>query len=197
VLLDKIDNYYIVNVDKILEKNVYDPHQYLLAVVCLTKECYYEISFSDEDDSLILREDSRVAHHIYPNLNNYYHFKISDIENAQKVYVYLRTISGDTKIDVLDDAMERKRYYFENTEILEFYGYEFTGLYTLNVSGNINSFYLLSYSILRNNETEENKIHDIGKGLSFISSIKFVIQLLKEVGSFTKKLSLYISYFLV
>jgi hypothetical protein len=38
----------------------------------------------------------------------------------------LRTISGDTKIDVLDDAMERKRYFFENTEILEFYGYEFT-----------------------------------------------------------------------
>ena len=172
VLLDKIDNYYIVTVDKILEKNVYDPHQYLLAVVCLTKECYYEISFSDEDDSLILREDSRVAHHIYPNLTNYYHFKISDIENAQKVYVYLRTISGDTKIDVLDDAMERKRYFFENTEILEFYGYEFTGLYTLNVSGNINSFYLLTYSILRNNETEENKIHDIGKGISFISSIK-------------------------
>ena len=85
-MLDKVDNYYTVNIDINIEQNVYASLQYLFAVVCLTKECYYEISFSDEDDSLILREDSRVAHHIYPNLTNYYHFKISDIENAQKVY---------------------------------------------------------------------------------------------------------------
>ena len=171
-LLTSIYNYYSVNVDKNLETNAYGPVQYLLAVVCHVEECTYEVSFSDEDDSLVLREDRRIAHYIPKNSTNYYHFKISDFDNAQKVFIYLRTISGDTNIDVLDDATERKRYYMENTKILEFYDYEFTGLYTLNITGIIGSFYLLSYSVLRSNETEENKIRNFGIGITFISGIK-------------------------
>jgi len=171
-ILTSIDNYYTTNVDIDLETNAYAPVQYLLAVVCLTEKCTFEVSFSDEEDSLVLREDSRIAHYISPNSTNYYRFKITQFDEAQKVFVYLRTISGNTNIDVIDDATERKRYYIENTKILEFYEYEYTGLYTLNVTGNVGSFYLLSYSILRKNETEENKIFDIGLGISFIDGIK-------------------------
>ena len=171
-LLTSIDNFYTTNVNKDLETNAYGPVQYLLSVLCLTNSCKYEISFSDEEDSLIIREDSRIAHYISPNSTNYYHFKINDLDNAEKVLVYLRTISGDSNIDVFDDATERKRYYIENTKILEFYEYEYTGLYSLNVTGRIGSFYLLSYSVIRNNETEDDKIFDIGLGISFIDGIK-------------------------
>ena len=171
--LTSIDNYYTTNVNKDLETNAYGPVQYLLSVLCLTNSCEYEVSFSDEEDSLIIREDSRIAHFISPGSTNYYHFKISDLDNAKKVFVYLRTISGDSNIDVFDDATERKRYYIENTKILEFYEYEYTGLYSLNVTGRIGSFYLLSYSVIRNNETEDDKIFDIGLGISFIDGIKY------------------------
>ena len=171
-LLSPIDNYYTTNVNKSLETNAYGPTQYLLAVLCLTEKCKYEVSFSDEEDSLVLREDSRIAHYISESSTNYYHFKISDLENAKKVFVYLRTISGDSNIDISDDATERKRYYIENTKILEFYDYEFTGLYTLNVTGNIGSFYLLSYSIIKNGEEEQDKEYDIGLGVSFVEGIK-------------------------
>ena len=171
-ILTSIDNYYTTNVDKNLETNAYAPLQYLLAVLCLTEKCKYEVSFSDEEDSLILREDSRIAHFISPNSTNYYHFKISDFENAKKVLVYLRTISGDANIEVFGDVTEQKRYFMENTKILEFYEHEYTGLYTLNVTGRIGSFYLLSYSVLREEETEEDKIFDIGLGISFIDGIK-------------------------
>ena len=171
-LLTSIDNYYTENVNINFGTNPYSPVQNLLAVVCLTEKCIYEVSFSDEDDYLLLKENNRIAHYISQGSSNYYHFKIPEFENIQKVFVYLRTISGDTNIDVLDDATERKRYFFENTKILEFYEYEFTGLYTLNITGNIGSFYLLSYSILRNNEIEENTIHIIDLGMSFISGIK-------------------------
>ena len=171
-ILTSIDNYYTTNVDKALETNAYGPNQYLLAVLCLTEKCKFEVSFSDEEDSLVLREDSRIGHYISPNSTNYYHFKITDADKANKVFVYLRTISGDSNIDVIDDVTERKRYYMENTKILEFYGYEYTGLYTLNVTGSIGSFYLLSYSVLREGETEEDKIFDIGLGVSIIDGIK-------------------------
>ena len=171
-LLSPIDNYYTTNVDKSLETNAYGPTQYLLAVLCLTENCKFEVSFSDDEDSLVLREDSRIAHYISQSSTNYYHFKISDLENVQKVFVYLRTISGDSNIEVSDDATERKRYYVENTKILEFYDYEFTGLYLLNVTGSIGSFYLLSYSTLKKNEKEEEKIFDIGLGFSFVEGIK-------------------------
>ena len=195
-LLASIDNYYTENVNINLETNAYGPVQYLLAVVCFTKTCTYEVSFSDEEDSLVLREDRRIAHYISQGSSNYYHFKISDFDNVQKVFVYLRTFSGDTNIDVLDDATERKIYYMENTKILEFYDYEFTGLYTLKITGNIGSFYLLSYSILRNNETEENKSRTFGLGISFISGIKnghkyknFKMQIDKTRGDKLKYLS--------
>ena len=171
-ILTPIDNYYTTNVDKKYETNANGPVQYLLAVLCLTEKCTYEVSFSDEEDSLLLREDSRIAHYISPDSTNYYHFKISDFDNANKVFVYLRTFSGDANIDVIDDPTERKRYYLENTQILEFSKYEYTGLYTLNVTSSIPSFYLLSFSVLRNDETEENKIFDIGLGVSFIDGIK-------------------------
>ena len=171
-ILTSIDNYYTTNVNKSLETNAYGPKQYLLAVLCLSEKCKYEVSFSDEEDSLILREDSRIGHFISPDSTNYYHFKIADVDKASKVFVYLRTISGDSNIDVIGDVTERKRYYMENTKILEFYGYEYTGLYTLNVSGSIGSFYLLSYSVLREGETEEDKIFDIGLGVSIIDGIK-------------------------
>lgn len=171
-LLSPIDNYYTTNVNKSLETNAYGPTQYLLAVLCLTEKCKFEVSFSDEEDSLVLREDSRIAHYVSKRSTNYYHFKISDLENAKKVFVYLRTISGDSDIEVSDDATERKKYYVENTKILEFYDYEYTGLYTLNVTGSIDSFYLLSYSVLKVNELEEEKIFDIGLGVSFIEGIK-------------------------
>ena len=171
-LLTSIDNYYTTNVDKKLETNAYGPTQYLLAVLCLSEKCKYEVSFSDEEDSLILREDSRIGHFISPDSTNYYRFKITDADRASKVFVYLRTISGDSNIDVIDDVTERKRYYMENTKILEFYGYEYTGLYTLNVTGSIGSFYLLSYSVLREGETEEDKIFDVGLGVSIIDGIK-------------------------
>ena len=70
-LLTSIDNYYTTNVNKDLETNAYGPVQYLLAVLCLTNSCKYEISFSDEEDSLIIREDSRIAHFISPSSTNY------------------------------------------------------------------------------------------------------------------------------
>ena len=171
-LLSPIDNYYTTNVDKSLETNAYGPTQYLLAVLCMTEICKYEVSFSDEEDSLVLREDSRIAHYVSASSTNYYHFKISDLENAKKVFVYLRTISGDSDIEVSDDATERKKYYVENTKVLEFYDYEYTGLYTLNVTGSIDSFYLLSYSVLKNDELEEEKVFDIGLGISFVEGIK-------------------------
>ena len=171
-LLSPIDNFYTTNVDKSLETNAYGPTQYLLAVLCLTDNCKYEVSFSDEEDSLVLREDSRIAHYIAESSTNYYHFKIQDLEKVQKVFVYLRTISGDSDIDVTGDATERKRYYVENTKILEFYDYEYTGIYTLNVTGTIGSFYLLSYSTIKIGEEEEEKIFDIGLGVSFVEGIK-------------------------
>ena len=171
-LLSPIDNYYTTNVDKSLETNAYGPTQYLLAVLCLTLNCKFEVSFSDEEDSLVLREDSRIAHYISQSSTNYYHFKISDIENVKKVFVYLRTISGDSDIDVTGDTTERIRHYIENTKILEFYDFEFTGLYTLNVTGSIGSFYLLSYSTIKGNEQEEEKEFDIGLGVSFVEGIK-------------------------
>ena len=171
-LLSPIDNYYTTNVDKSLETNAYGPTQYLLAVLCLTENCKYEVSFSDEEDSLVLREDSRIAHYISQSSTNYYHFKVSDLENVKKVLVYLRTISGDSDIDVTGDTTERARYYVENTKILEFYDFEYTGLYTLNITGSIGSFYLLSYSTIKNNEQEEEKEFDIGLGVSFVEGIK-------------------------
>ena len=171
-LLSPIDNYYTINVDKSLETNAYGPIQYLLTVLCLVEKCKFEVSFSDEEDSLVLREDSRIAHYISQTSTNYYHFKVSDLEKVQKVFVYLRTISGDSNIEVSDDATERRRYYIENTKILEFYDYEFTGLYLLNVTGNIGSFYLLSYSTLKISEQEEEKEFDIGLGVSFVEGIK-------------------------
>ena len=171
-VLSPIDNYYTTNVNKSLETNAYGPTQYLLAVLCLTENCKFEVSFSDEEDSLVLREDSRIAHYISQSSTNYYHFKISDLENVKKVFVYLRTISGDSDIDITADATERNRYYVENTKILEFYDFEYTGLYTLNVTGSIGSFYLLSYSTIKNNEQEEEKYFDIGLGVSFVEGIK-------------------------
>ena len=171
-LLSSIDNYYTTSININLELNAYGPVQYLLAVVCLTENCAYKVSFSDEEDSLAIREDTRIIHYLSKNSTNIYHFKVQDSEQAQKVFIYLRTFSGDTNINVLGDATEQKRYYMENSKILEFYDYEFTGLYTLNITGNMGSFYILTYSILRNNETEENKIHDIGSSISFVSGIK-------------------------
>ena len=171
-LLPSIDNFYtdIINID--IEKNAYGPVKYLLAVVCQTEECTYKVYFTDEEDSLSIKEDNRIINYISKGYTNYYHFKISESEQAKKVFIYLRTISGDTSIDVLEDAMEKKRYYMENTKILEFYDYEYTGLYTLKITGNIGSFYILTYEILTKNEEEENKIHDIGLGISLVSGIK-------------------------
>ena len=171
-LLTPIDNYYTTTVNKDLETNAYGPIQYLLTVLCLIEKCKFEVSFSDEEDSLLLREDSRIAHYISPTSTNYYHFKITDFDKVSKVFVYLRTISGDSNIEVLDDVTERKKYYLENTKILEFYEHEYTGLYTLNVTGSVGSFYLLSYSVLLENQTEEDKVFDIGLGISFIEGIK-------------------------
>lgn len=171
--LSQMDKYYSTNIDKKLETNAYGPVQYLLGILCLTEKCKFEVSFSDEEDSLILKENERVAHYISPNSTNYYHFKISEFENAQKVLIYLISISGDSNIEMLDDATERKRYYMENTKILEFYDYEYTGLYTLNITGRIGSFYFLSYSVIRNNETEEDKINNIGFGISILEGIKY------------------------
>ena len=172
ILLSPINNFFTINVDKSSETNAYGPTQQLLAVLCLTEMCKFEVSFSDEEDSLVLREDSRIAHYISESSTNYYHFKISDLEKVQKVFVYLRTISGDSDIDVTGDVTEKKRYYMENTQILEFYDYEYTGLYSLNITGNIGSFYLLSYSTIKINEQEEEKEFDIGLGVSFVEGIK-------------------------
>ena len=172
VLLSPVDNFFTINVEKSSETNAYAPTQQLLAVLCLTEICKFEVSFSDEEDSLVLREDSRIAHYISESSTNYYHFKISDLEKVKKVFVYLRTISGDSDIDVTGDVTEKKRYYMENTQILEFYDYEYTGIYTLNITGNIGSFYLLSYSTIKINEQEEEKEFDIGLGVSFVEGIK-------------------------
>ena len=172
VELPSFDNYYTTNIDKSLETNAYGPKQILLTVLCLTEKCQYEVSFSDEEDSLVLRENSRVAHFVTNNTQNYYHFKIERDSLAQKVIVYLRTFSGDSNIDVCDDAKEQKRYYIENTEILEFYDNQYTGLYTLNVTSSVASFYLLSYLIIKPDEKEEEKVYDIGMGITLMESIK-------------------------
>ena len=175
-LLSPIDNFYTTNVDKSLETNAYGPTQYLLAVLCLTDNCKYEVSFSDEEDSLVLREDSRIAHYISQSSTNYYHFKIQDLEKVKKVFVYLRTISGDSDIDVTGDATERKRYYVENTKILEFYDYEYTGIYTLNVTGSIGSFYLLSYSTIKLVKKKRKKFLTLDLGYHLLKELKMEIK---------------------
>lgn len=167
-----IDNYFTANVDKTMEYNVNSPTQYLLTILCLTEICKYEVSFSDDDDSLVLKEDIRISHYISPSSHNYYHFNIPKNDNIKKVIIELRTMSGDCSINIDGDAKPKKEYFLQNNEIIEFYDNNFEGLYSLNISANIASFYLLSYSIIRNDQDEENKKYNIGLGVSTIESIK-------------------------
>ena len=167
-----IDNYFTANVDKTMEYNLNSPTQYLLTVLCLTDVCKYEVSFSDSEDALVLKEDIRISHYISPSSHNYYHFNIPKNENIKKVIVELRTMSGDCNMEIGGDVQSKKKYFLHNNEINEFYQDNFEGLYFLNISSNIASFYLLSFTVVKNDQDEENKKYNIGLGVSVIESIK-------------------------
>ena len=172
-LLSSVDNYFTTNVKKNITRNAYSPEQDLLTVLCITEKCKYEVSFSDEEDSLILREDSRIAHYISSTSQNYYHFRITNLDDAKKIIINLRTFSGDSNMVVYGDCNAQKNFLVENSEIFEFYDDKFYGDYNLNITAfNINSFYLLSYSIIRKDENYTDKIFDIGFGVSVLEYIK-------------------------
>ena len=170
-----INNFYSAGFKSFAKEKYSKGNQYLLYVICNknnTNSCNYEISFFDEDDSLLLREDFKVSEFIkFDNIFYQYHFNIED-DKTNEVLVSLYTMSGDINFTVISKEKKQEKIQIGNVNIIKFTNenQKLNGLYDINITGYKNSFYYLSYQIITDDIKTEKE--DVGLGITLIKSIK-------------------------
>ena len=170
-----INNFYSAGIMQLTKEKYSKGKQYLLYVICNENNknsCNYEISFFDEDDSLLLREDFKVSEFIkFGNIFYQYHFNIED-DKVKEVLVSLYTISGDINFTVISNEKIQEKIQIGNVNIIKFTNenQKLNGIYNINITGYKNSFYYLSYQIITDDIKTEKE--DVGLGITLIKSIK-------------------------
>ncbi len=170
-----INNFYSAGIMQLTKEKYSKGKQYLLYVICNENNinsCKYEVSFFDEDDSLLLREDFKVSEYIkFGNIFYQYHFKIED-DKAKEVLVSLYTMSGDINFTVVSTEKKQEKIQIGNVNIIKFTNdnQKLNGIYNINITGYKNSFYYLSYQIITDDIKTEKE--DVGLGITLIKSIK-------------------------
>ena len=176
-----VNGFFTYAVTKEQEENEISYSQNLLIVKCGDKltaneQCEFEITFTDNNNYMFLRPDSRFSQYIMPGETDLYKFVISD-SSIKKILVNLFTFTGDSFLNITTPKnIKEKKYYVGNKEIFEYTidesqsGNSLLGEYELNVQSSTNSYYSVFYIPIR--EASE-KIVNLPNQAQFLEAIKF------------------------
>lgn len=176
-----VNGFFTYAISKEEEENEISYSQTLLIVKCGDKltanqPCEFEITFTDNNNYMLLRPDSRFSQYIKPKEKDLYKFIISDV-SIKKILVNLFTFTGDSYLKVTPPKdIKEKRFYVGNKEIFEYtidetkFGSSLKGEYELTVESSTNSYYSVFYIPIRE---ENEKIVNLPNQAQFLEAIKF------------------------
>ena len=170
-----INNFYSYGIYQLIGEKYTRGIQYLLYVVCNDIKdniCKYEVSFFDEDDSLLLQEDFKVSEYIYNETVFNYHININN-DDVKEVIIYFHTFSGDITLDVNKEGIKKEnRLFFGNVDLIKFSknDQDLKGRYDLKVNASLNGYYNLYYQEIKNDEDYQKE--NVGSGITLIKNVE-------------------------
>lgn len=173
--LTDIQAFYNFAVEGKNETNLFDEQQYLLIVHCVGGEraeeipCEYSVSFSDENDKLIITNDTYYPQVMSASQQDQFAFDIVE-DNLAKVVVTLNTLTGDSSMEISTvlKNIEKTTFFSGNTEITEITSKnseDLKGAYTVKIIGTTSNFYTISYHTV---QIEEVKDINLGSGVTLL-----------------------------
>ena len=106
-----VNGFFTYAITKEQEENEISYSQNLLIVKCGDKltaneQCEFEITFTDNNNFMFLRPDSRFSQYIMPGETDLYKFVISD-SSIKKILVNLFTFTGDSFLNITKSKSEK------------------------------------------------------------------------------------------
>ena len=139
------------------EGTAWSRNKTLLAVVCKTATCKFEVSFFDSEDYLNIRANYRYLQTMLPNEEDHFMFHIKD-SSVNSVIIELTTLTGDSNMEIFKEQPapdDVQSFYIGNKEIVNITKTQdkddLLGRYQVVISSASNSVYLISYYVYKDN----------------------------------------------
>ena len=156
------------------EGTAWSRNKTLLAVVCKTLTCKFEVSFFDDQDYLNIKANFRYLQTMLPNEEDHFMFHIKN-SNISSVVIELTTLTGDSNMEIFKETPvpdDVQSYYIGNKEIVNITktkdADDLVGRYQVIISSAANTVYLISYYTYLDNS---NVAVDIDGGFQYLEYI--------------------------
>ena len=156
------------------EGTAWSRNKTLLAVVCKTSTCKFEVSFFDDNDYLNIKANFRYLQTMLPNEEDHFMFQIKN-SNISSVIIELTTLTGDSNMEIFKETPvpdDVQSYYIGNKEIVNITktkdADDLVGRYQIIISSAANTVYLVSYYTYLDNS---NVAVDLDGGFQYLEYI--------------------------
>ena len=156
----EINDMFSYSIFKTDAKKLIAKEQYVLLVYCNNNsDCSFQTNFYSELDKIVLRKDVRTCHTIMSNGENKFLIKMIGEQEHNKIYLNFMTYTGDTGISVVAERFNvrefrsrNKNYYILEYDNKKNENNEINDEIYFTVKGELASFYLVDYKIIKSDE---------------------------------------------
>ena len=157
---------FVASIDPNDENAFGTPNQVLHVVTCMEDNgCYVSVRFSDQENTVLLRENQNHAKFIEYNSKENYIIHYYPLLEYNKLEINLDVLAGDVVLEIDKNTLVQyphKYLFFGTSQKYIFDGKNFNGdNITVTVSARKSSFYVLSYRDVEPNE-ERSRIGESG-----------------------------------
>ena len=175
---EEINDMFSYSIYKTEAKTLIAQEQYVLLVYCNgDTDCLFQTNFYSELDKIVLIENLRTSHTIMTNGENTFSIKLIGEKVYNTIYVNFLTYTGDTSISIVADGFNsseylsrNKKYYVLNYNNTNNENNEINNEIYFIVKGELASFYLVDYKIIKN-ETDKMNMFQVS-GIIYIETIE-------------------------
>ena len=133
--------------------------------------CEFETTIFSDLDRINLVEYETFSQYLLKGKEDLYTFNIENQGKLTKIYLDLIVFSGDVNLQLDDSNINAHKYYLSNKIYYSIYVTDSDKKIDFTVTAQKNSFYLVMYKLVREDEKDAESINRMESGVNFIQSI--------------------------